>query len=188
MKPMVKNWLWLLLILMGLLGCVDRSERPSIAISTVSSVDIERYQGLWFEIAKIPNRFQAHCTSDTTAEYRLMAAGMLWVQNRCMDAQGEHDEATGVARVVEPHSQAKLEVSFVKLLGMQLFWGNYWILALDADYQYALIGDPNRRYGWVLARTPQLNESQWREIEQTMSSNGYERERFQLSPQRSNTK
>ena len=170
------------LIMISLLGCADHIKRPLVPLKTVDKVDLKRYQGRWFEIAKIPNRFQSHCVTNTSSDYRLMDDGAVAVKNRCIDSQGDADEANGMARVVAPISHAQLEVSFVNLLGLQLFWGDYWILALDPDYQYALIGEPKRKYGWVLARQQQLSDPQWDVIENAMKANGYKRDRFEASP------
>jgi apolipoprotein D and lipocalin family protein len=150
---------------------------------TVESVDVSRYSGKWYEIAKIPNRFQSHCVRNTSAEYTLMADNTIQVINRCEVQSGEMDQATGVARIVDSTTNAKLEVSFVNFLGLQLFWGDYWILYLDDDYQSVLVGTPDRKYGWVLARTKTLNPNQWQAIEQSMQSQGYERDRFEISQQ-----
>jgi apolipoprotein D and lipocalin family protein len=121
---------------------------------TVDSVDLERYMGLWYEIAALPNFFQRNCVRDTTAEYKLRSDGGVAVTNRCTNDDGAVDEAQGVARTADPATNAKLEVSFVSVLGKQLFWGDYWIVGLGADYDYALIGTPTRRWGWILARDP----------------------------------
>ncbi len=152
-------------------------------LQTVKSVDINRYSGKWYEIAKIPNRFQSHCIRNTSAEYSLMPDNKIQVINRCEVKSGEIDQATGVARIVDSTTNAKLEVSFVNFLGLQLFWGDYWILYLDDDYQIVLVGTPERKYGWVLARTKTLNEKQWQAIGQSMQAQGYDREHFEMSAQ-----
>lgn len=95
-----------------------------VPLETVESVDLGRYAGTWREIARLPNRFQAQCVSDVTATYRLREDGMIDVLNRCREANGEYDQAHGVARVADPATRSKLEVSFVSLFGWQLFWGD----------------------------------------------------------------
>jgi apolipoprotein D and lipocalin family protein len=84
--------------------------------------------------------------------------GKISVLNSCIDKDGELDEADGVARLVDKNSNAKLEVSFVSFLGWRPFWGDYWIIGLDENYQWAVVGVPDRKYGWVLSRTKELNE------------------------------
>lgn len=92
------------------------------------------------------------------------------------------DEALGVAKIIDQQTNRKLAVSFVNFLGFQLFWGDYWIIYLDPDYQYVLIGEPDREYGWVLSRKRKLSESQWKKIEAAMIGNGYQKESFELTP------
>jgi apolipoprotein D and lipocalin family protein len=149
---------------------------------TVSRVDLDRYLGRWYEIARLPNRFQDHCVADVSAEYRLLQDGDLRVINRCLEEGGVLDEAWGVARVVDTGSNARLKVSFVSLFGWHLFWGDYWIIGLADDYGYAVIGTPDRDYGWVLSRTPSLSASAWAEVRQLLVTNGYDPERFVFTP------
>ena len=122
-------------------------------------MDLERYAGLWYEIAKIPNRFQKQCAGGTTAEYALLDNGRVQVTNRCRDSDGDLDSITGIARVVDTTSNAKLQVSFVRFLGKYWFWGDYWIIGLDENYEWAVVGNPSRKYGWILARSAQLSEA-----------------------------
>ena len=152
------------------------------AVRTVPSVNLERYVGRWYEVAKIPNRFQDQCVRGTTAEYALRGDGRIDVVNRCFEKDGERDEARGVAKVVDTASNAKLEVSFVSILGWRPFWGVYWIIGLDDDYQWAIVGTPDRKYGWVLARTPEVDDATMEEIFAIIERNGYRRGDFELSP------
>ena len=146
--------------------------------ATVTKVDLQRYQGGWYEIARLPNRFQDQCVSDVTAAYRIRDDGRIDVTNRCLLADGQTDEALGVARVVEPGSGARLEVSFVSLFGWQLFWGDYWILDLDESYDYSVVGTPGRGYGWILARTPDISPALRVRIDQVLRAAGYDPARF----------
>jgi apolipoprotein D and lipocalin family protein len=119
-------------------------------VASVPSVDLARYSGKWFEIASFPMFFQRNCVADATAEYAAAADGALTVQNRCRTESG-FDEATGKATVVEGYGNSRLKVSF--------FWpfkADYWVVGLDPDYRWAVVGNPNRKYLWVLSRTPQL--------------------------------
>jgi len=163
-------------------GAVAATASDEAPPATVAHVDLDRYTGLWYEISRIPNWFQRTCVDETTARYSLRADGRLDVINRCLTADGSADEARGVARVVDPKTNAKLEVSFVKLFGWHLFWGDYWIIGLDPDYRYAVIGHPTRRYGWVLARTPTLDSATRQEIDAVLRENGYDPQRFEASP------
>jgi apolipoprotein D and lipocalin family protein len=151
-------------------------------LATVQHVDLERYLGRWYEIAKIPNRFQSQCVSDTTANYARNADGSIEVVNRCRTREGDFDEARAIARVVDPRTNAKLEVSFFSLLGWRPVWGDYWVLALGPNYEYAVVGEPSRRYGWILARTPSLPAATRDVINQRLQALGYLTETFKNSP------
>jgi apolipoprotein D and lipocalin family protein len=145
---------------------------------TVPRVDLSRYIGIWYEIAKIPNRFQKKCARDTTAEYRQRQDGLIDVINRCVDKNGKLIEAKGIAKIAEPKTNSKLKVSFVRFLGIQLFWGDYWIIGLEKDYQYAVVGDPDRKYGWILSRNNRLTDQEWTEIRNILKTQGYDPDRF----------
>ncbi len=151
--------------------------------ATVKYVDIKKYAGLWYEIAKIPNSFQDHCIKGTTAKYSIKENGEISVINSCIDEDGEVDEADGVARIVDKKSNAKLEVSFVSFFGWRPFWGDYWIIGLDENYQWAIIGTPNRKYGWVLSRTSKLENETMDKIFQILKEQGYNKNNFELSMQ-----
>jgi apolipoprotein D and lipocalin family protein len=149
-------------------------------VTTVSSVNLDRYAGLWFEIAKIPNRFQKQCARHTVAEYTVRPDGRLRVLNQCIKKNGNMDQASGIAKVIDRTTQAKLRVSFVSVLGWRPFWGDYWILGLDENYRWAVVGSPDRRYGWVLARTPRLEEGTMAKIAAILERNGYTWSRFKM--------
>ncbi len=151
--------------------------------STVNSVDINKYTGLWYEIAKIPNRFQKQCISGTTAQYTLREDGQIDVVNSCIEADGSIDRAEGLARIVDDNSNAKLEVSFFSILGWRPVWGDYWIIGLDENYQWVVVGTPNRKYGWILSRTPQLDIKKMEELFQILKDQGYDPGDFEISKQ-----
>ena len=150
---------------------------------TVPPVDLQRYAGLWYEIAKIPNRFQKKCAGHTTAEYTLRDDNKIKVVNRCVKEDGSVEKIEGIAKVVDKVSQARLKVSFFRPLGISLFWGDYWIIGLGQDYDYAIVGTPNRKYGWILARKPQLSKDKLEDIFQQLREQGYRPEDFQMTPQ-----
>jgi apolipoprotein D and lipocalin family protein len=164
----------------GASGADTDDPRP---VKTVGAVDLERYIGLWYEVAKIPNRFQKQCVRGTTAEYTLRKDGSITVVNRCFKKDGKLDEAKGVAKIVDATSNARLKVSFVSFLGWRPFWGDYWIIGLDEEYQWAIVGTPNRNYGWVLARSPTLEDETLESIFSVLERNGYARDALQVSPQ-----
>lgn len=126
----------------------------SIEPATLSVVDLSRYVGTWYEIARKPIRHEDTHAQDVTATYTLQDDGSIEVHNRCLNETGEFEDAIGRATVVDTLTNAKLEVSF---LPAALRWvpftkGDYWILRLDAGYNMALVGTPDRKYLWLLAR------------------------------------
>ena len=151
---------------------------------TVKQVDLKKYVGLWYEIAKIPNSFQDQCAYGTTAEYSIDEDGDLIVINSCYDDEGEPDVAEGLAKVVDKKTNAKLEVSFVSFLGIRPFWGDYWIIGLDENYEWAVVGTPGRKYGWVLSRTQSLSDSTMENIFELLKSQHYNPDNFEMSKQK----
>ncbi len=121
-----------------------------VPVASVPSVNLARYSGKWFEIASFPMSFQRKCIADTTAEYAPAKDSTISVRNRCRTESG-FDEASGTATVVEGFGNSRLRVSF--------FWpfkADYWVVGLDPDYRWAVVGNPDRKYLWILSRTPQL--------------------------------
>lgn len=159
-----------------------RADENDPPMQVVKKVDLNRYIGTWYEIAKIPNRFQKKCARGTTAQYTLREDGKITVLNSCLKSNGKLDEAEGLARVVDSETGAKLEVSFVSFLGWRPFWGDYWVIGLDEEYGWAVIGTPNRKYGWVLARQDNLPASTLEEIWAILRTQGYRAQDFVLSP------
>ena len=157
--------------------------QPDAAVQPVAAVDLERFVGPRFEIARIPAWFQNRCARDTTARYQRRSDGRITVINRCLTRGGKVDEAEGLARVLDPTSNARLQVSFVSLLGWRPFWGDYWIIGIDPDYRWLVVGDPRRQYGWILSRSASLEPAQLEAALQALERNGYSRERFVFTPQ-----
>jgi apolipoprotein D and lipocalin family protein len=149
----------------------------------VDHLDLLRYVGRWYEIARIPNRFQRDCASNTTADYRRLADDRIEVTNRCRTRDGKFLTARGVARIASGDNPARLEVSFVKILGQQLFWGDYWVIGLGENYEWAIVGHPQRKYGWILASKPRLDETTLRLIRAQLIDQGYDPNRFVTTPQ-----
>ena len=153
-------------------------------MTPVKSVNLARYAGLWFEIAKIPNRFQQQCARHAIAHYTLRGDGRINVVNQCIKNNGSLDQATGIAKLVDTVTQARLKVSFVSVLGWRPFWGDYWIIGLDGNYRWAIVGTPDRHYGWILARTPTLDAPTMDTIYAILERNGYQRTAFELERQK----
>ena len=167
--------------IMFLISCASSQNKDFPPLITVEQVDLNKYVGLWYEISKIPNSFQDQCAYGTTAEYKIDEDGDIIVINSCYDEKGKIDVAEGLAKVVDKKTNSKLEVSFVSFLGIRPFWGDYWIIGLDKNYQWAVVGTPNRKYGWVLGRIPLLSDETMQEIFDILRSQDYDPESFEIS-------
>jgi apolipoprotein D and lipocalin family protein len=139
-------------------------------LETVAHVDLQRYLGKWYEIATIPQRFQKGCVG-VTAEYTLRKKGDIQVVNTCLEGtlDGKLRQARGKARVVDKATNAELKVTF-----FWPFWGAYWIIGLDEEYQWAVVGHPSRKYLWILSRTPQLDETIYARLLGSIADVGYD--------------
>lgn len=145
-------------------------------LQTVSRVDLSRYAGLWYEIARYPNSFQRGCLG-TTASYTLREDGKIEVVNRCRNEDGSLRQVKGKAWSVS-QSNARLKVSF--------FWpfrGDYWIIALGENYDYAVVATPNRKLLWILSRSPQMEEALYEEIVQRLQADGFDPDKVLRTPQ-----
>ncbi len=152
------------------------STAPQAPLATVASVDLNRYLGNWYEVAMIPNRFQKMCASDTQANYTLdntWTGDSIKVTNRCRKTDASVETAIGVAKVIEGSNNAKLKVSFFRP-----FYGNYWVLALGDDYDWVLVGEPGREYGWVLSRQPTIDDARLNAAFSKAEQRGYTRSQF----------
>lgn len=142
-------------------------------LEVVPSVDLSRYVGQWYEIARLPNRFQKKCADSVTANYTLRSDGTIQVVNRCRKASGEFTTATGKAKIADKKTNAKLKVTF--------FWpfhGKYWILDLGQNYEYAVVGEPGRNYLWILSRTPQMDQALYLQLLAKMQARGFDTTRM----------
>jgi apolipoprotein D and lipocalin family protein len=161
-------------------GCATASRRPGLPpLTTVPHVDLSRYVGTWYEIASFPQRFERGCVA-SRAEYTLRPDGAIGVTNICRDRtfDGPERRTEGTARVVDPVTNAKLAVTF--------FWpfrGDYWIIELDPEYRFAVVGHPSRDYLWILARTPTLDAETYDGIVARAARQGYDTSRLRRMPQ-----
>ncbi len=161
----------IMIVAMGfvMFGCAATAkDKPPLTV--VDSVDLERYLGKWYEIASYPAWFQKGCTG-STAEYSLLPDGKIQVVNRCRkgNLDGPLKESKGKAEVADTTTNAKLKVWF--------FWpfkGNYWIIDLNPDYRWAVVGEPSRKYLWILSRTPTMDEAVYQGIIERLSQKGYD--------------
>lgn len=153
--------------------------------TTVPSVDLQKYQGKWFEIARVANSFQEKCVGPTTAVYTILKNGQIKVENRCQLKDGKIDLAEGRAKSADQKTNSKLKVTFAKILGNWVFafGGDYWIMELDPQYRWVVVGAPDRKFGWILARTPELDLQTLDQIESRIKAQGYDSCQFVVSPQ-----
>lgn len=157
----------------GLLSGCAGTQAP---LPTVEAVDLNRYAGTWYEVARLPNWFQNKCVADTRATYAAEGA-RISVLNECRTADGSFDQAKGIARVVEGSQGAKLRVSFFRP-----FYGDYWVLALDPDYRWVLVGEPGRDYAWILARAPRLDTATLEALLARADALGFDHRAFLMTP------
>lgn len=159
------------LLLLGVAAVVGKVAfaESKAALQTVPYVDLTRYVGRWYEIARYSTRFEKDCASDVTATYTQLSGGKIEVLNECRKADGQMKRSKGTAGVVDKRTNAKLKVTF--------FWpfsGNYWIIGLAPDYSYAIVGEPDRKYIWILSRSSQLTESVYGQIVTRVRELGYD--------------
>ena len=150
-------------------------------LETVAHVDIDRYMGTWYEIAKLPQSFEKGLVG-VTATYSILPNGKVRVLNKGYkrDFNGKVKTAEGKAVVVDAKTNAKLKVTF--------FWpftGDYWILELGEDYEYAVVGDESRKYLWILSRTPQMDDATYNGLVKRAHTKGFDVSKLEKNPQRS---
>jgi apolipoprotein D and lipocalin family protein len=142
-------------------------------LETVSQVDLSRYAGEWYEIARLPNGFQKKCADSVSANYTLRSDGSIRVVNSCRKQSGAFTTATGKAKIVDKTTNAKLKVTF-----FWPFYGDYWILDLGENYEYSVVGDSSRKYLWILSRTPQIDEGLYKQLLANMQRKGFDTTRM----------
>ncbi len=170
-KPIVS------VLALGLAGC---GFSPSTPLETVPYVDVQQYLGLWYEIARYPNNFQDQCFGGVTAEYSLRDDGRITVLNKCREESldGPEDSTEGVARIVNKETNAELKVRF-----FLFFEGDYFIIDLDEEYQWAVVGEPSRRFLWILSRTPTMDQEVYDDILSRLEEKDYDPAGLVLTPQ-----
>ncbi len=153
-------------------------EKP---VEAVKYVDLSRYVGTWYEIARFPFTQQNGC-HNTTATYSLNDDETIKVTNRCRKGgfDGPESVAVAKAKVVDPISQAKLKVKFFILAP----WADYWVIRLGNEYEYAVVSQPSRKYLWILSRTPTMDTHSYDEIVKSLREDGFDTTRLEETPQK----
>jgi apolipoprotein D and lipocalin family protein len=159
------------------------AQPPLAPLRTVERLDVPRYMGTWYEIAKFPNRFQARCASDTQAEYTALPDGTVRVVNRCRTETGETTEAVGLARQLGGPDSPKLQVRFAPawLSWWPAVWGDYWVIDLEPDYQLVAVSEPRREFLWILARSPRVDPARQAALMKRLARQGLDVSRLQPS-------
>ncbi len=162
-----------------LISLSNMSNSNSQSLQTVKHVDLTKYAGKWYEIASFPQRFQKGCNC-TTADYTTTDKGYIIVENRCNkdSVNGKQSYIKGKAFVEKNTGNAKLKVQF--------FWpfkGKYWIIDLADDYSYSVVSHPNKKYLWILSRTPKMNEIAYQQIINRLKEKGFDTTKLQITKQ-----
>lgn len=175
-------------LLAALVYVVSVSAQPT-PLTVVPELDAQKYGGRWYEVARIPNRFQDQCIGDVTAEYTPRPDGRITVVNRCRKTNGEWDEAEGLARRLEGAPPSALEVRFAPaiLSFIPKVWGDYQVMALDEAYTYSLVGTPDRKYLWILSRIPSLDEATYKQLIDVAAGQGFDVNKLVRTPHQKET-
>ena len=160
------------------------SQSPG-ALTPIASLDVPRYMGTWFEIAKYPNWFQRTCVSNTKAEYKPQPGGSVQVVNRCTSEDGKTKEAIGTARQVGAATSPKLQVQFTPawLSFIPFLWADYWVIDIDANYELVAVSEPKREYLWVLSRTPEVNPAAYAALLARLEEKGFDLRKLERTRQ-----
>ena len=169
----------------GLAQAQTPASTASAPVRTIATLDVPRYMGTWYEIAKFPNRFQRNCVANTRAQYLAQGDGTVQVLNSCITADGGTIDALGLARQVGNSTSPKLQVRFAPawLSWLPMVWGDYWVIDLDTDYQLAAVSDAQRDYLWVLSRTPRVNPNSYNALLTRLQAQGFDVQRLETTPQ-----
>jgi apolipoprotein D and lipocalin family protein len=171
------NPLLLFSILVLMTAATAAQEKSKEPLEVVPAVDLSRYTGTWYEIARLPFKYQSQCVGDVTATYTLLDDGTIKVVNRCRKESGEFDEAVGKAKLASadgPNMKLKVRFAPAFLSWLPFVWGDYWMIDLASDYSYVVVGEPDRKYMWILSRTPVMDEATFQGIAGRAKQKGYD--------------
>jgi apolipoprotein D and lipocalin family protein len=186
-------WLAASLVFSTLPMAAQTATPPAVAlppVTTIDVLDVPRYMGTWYEIAKFPNRFQRQCVANTRAQYLAQTDGSVQVLNSCVTVDGRTIDALGLAKQVGPATSPKLQVHFAPawLSWLPMVWGDYWVIDLDADYRLAAVSDAKREYLWVLSRTPQVDAMAYGALLERLKAQNFDVQKLERTVQTSATR
>ena len=158
-----------------LLATIPATAMAAEPVKSVPALDISRYAGQWYEIAHLPMSFQDKCAGDITAAYTLRDDQHIGVRNACRTTEGETTVAEGLARPVKGHP-GRLQVRFAPdwLAWLPFIWADYWVIDLDPGYTWAVVGEPDREYLWILSREPTMDKALFEQIKTRAIGMGYD--------------
>ena len=162
-------------VLIGL-GMATMAYAKNKPLHTVEKVELDKYLGVWYEVARKPMYFQNKCDRDVSATYTLNENGNIGVDNRCYTKDGQLNQSIGEAFIQNAPFNTKLKVSFLpeSVRWLPVGRGDYWVLKIDDAYQTVLVGEPRRRYLWVLSRSAQPDQAIVKEYLDYAQSIGYD--------------
>ena len=172
------------LLMLSLTGAVQAEKKSPLRV--VASVDLDRYAGRWYEIARFPNRFQKKCAGEVIANYTRTPDGNITVLNSCRLEDGSPIQAKGVARLAgkgQPNSVLKVRFAPAFLSFLPQVWGDYQIISLSPDYTCALVGDPGREYLWILSRSPRMDSATYDGLAAEARAQGFDVQMLQMTRQ-----
>lgn len=174
------------LLLVALTCAAGSAQAEPAALQPIARLDVPRYLGTWYEVAKFPNWFQRKCAEQTQAQYRLQDAGQIEVLNSCRRADGTVIQAQGLARQIGAADSPRLQVRFAPawLSFLPVVWGDYWVIDLDDSYQLAAVSEPRRAYLWILSRTPQPDPQSYQSLLERLKARGFDLSALERTPQR----
>lgn len=177
---------WLLAVAGGANALATGAQAAApAALQSIERLDLPRYLGTWYEVARFPNRFQKQCVADSRAEYQSRPDGTVRVINQCRLADGRLDQAEGQVRQIGAADSPRLQVRFAPawLSFIPAVWGDYWVIDLDEAYQLVAVSEPRREYLWVLSRTPSVPSPAYDALLKRLAAQGLEVGRLERSPQ-----
>lgn len=160
--------------------------RPAVdtdePLRAVPSLDMQRYAGTWHELARLPVEFEQDCVRAITATYTVRPDGRLDVRNECTRADGRREVADGVARPGERPGEFEVRFAPAWLAPLPFVWADYWVIAIDEQYRWAIVGEPDREYLWILSRQPQVDERTLEDLKGRARMLGYELDALIVNP------